>query len=172
MTTPSKSRLPTAAGVSRPEDGATSSPETVANLLDGSNILIIRNKDDFHNLIKELRDRILLVEFFAKWCGPCQTLATKLEDLANTYNGRVLIVKVDVDEFEEIALEYDVSAMPTFAVIKNRKKVHQFSSSNIENLESVLQKYAGKAEESAEKSKKEETVKKTKKLAAKPGVKN
>ncbi|TMW47987.1 hypothetical protein DOY81_006926 [Sarcophaga bullata] len=154
MATPSKSRLPTAASVSRTEEAASSSPDTVANLLDG------------------VRDRIVLVEFFAKWCGPCQNLATKLEDLASSYNGKVLIVKVDVDEFEEIALEYDVSAMPTFAVIKNRKKVHQFSSSNIENLEGILQKYAGKAEDSGEKHKREETVKKTKKLAAKPGVKN
>lgn len=171
MSTTTKSKLSVKASVSRSENDASSMPTTRTTSIGGSNIVMIHSTDDFHNQIEGVRDRIVLVEFFAQWCGPCQNLAKKLEDLANSYNGKILIVKVDVDECEDLALEHDVSAMPTFMVMKNRKKLQQFSSSNIAQLESVLQKFAGEPVEIGEKPIHKEAIKKTKHLA-KTAVKN
>ncbi|XP_065363564.1 thioredoxin-2-like [Calliphora vicina] len=115
-----------------------------------TNLMIIANKNDFYKILQETNNRLLVIEFFADWCGPCKILTRKLEQLAQAYNGKILIVKVDVDEFEELAMEYDVSAMPTFMLMKNQQKLEQFSSSNEETLDKSLEKYAGKPEMSGE----------------------
>ncbi|KAI8128235.1 Thioredoxin-T [Lucilia cuprina] len=116
------------------------------NLTSNVNLHILANKNDFYKILKETNNRLLVIEFFAHWCGPCKILASKLEQLAEAYKGKILIVKVDVDEFEDLAVEYDVSAMPTFMLMKNQQKLEQFSSSNAQTLDQNLEKYAGKPE--------------------------
>ena len=59
-----------------------------------------------------------LVDFFAPWCGPCRAFAPALEGIANDYEGRVNVVKVDVDEEPQLAAEYDVQAVPTLMLFK------------------------------------------------------
>lgn len=136
---------------------------TAANITSNTNLVILAHKNDFYNILKESQNRLLLIEFFANWCGPCQTLAEKLEQLAEAYNGKILVVKVDVDEFEDLALEYDVSAMPTFMLMKNQQKLEQFASSNQETLNKNLEKYAGKPDgQDEEKENKTEDVVKEK----------
>ncbi|XP_075166676.1 thioredoxin-2-like [Haematobia irritans] len=112
----------------------------------GKNLFSIEHKDDFNNIIKEAGDRIIMFEFFAPWCGPCKILTTTLTDMAQEYQGKLLIVKIDVDEFEDLAVENNVTAMPTFLIMQNKKILHQFSSSNAENLQETVEKYAGKPE--------------------------
>lgn len=119
---------------------------TAAIITTNTNLLLLANKNDFYRILKETQNRLLLIEFFANWCGPCQTLAGKLEQLAEVYRGKILVVKVDVDEFEDLALEYDVSAMPTFMLMRNQQKLEQFTSSNQKTLDKNLEKYAGKPE--------------------------
>ncbi|XP_046802089.1 thioredoxin-2-like [Lucilia cuprina] len=131
------------------------------NLTSNVNLHILANKNDFYKILKETNNRLLVIEFFAHWCGPCKILASKLEQLAEAYKGKILIVKVDVDEFEDLAVEYDVSAMPTFMLMKNQQKLEQFSSSNAQTLDQNLEKYAGKPELSGDSkgNKSKETLK-------------
>ncbi|XP_037809471.1 thioredoxin-2-like [Lucilia sericata] len=123
-----------------------SEDSTTVNITSNINLLILANKNDFYKILKETNNRLLVIEFFAHWCGPCKILASKLEQVAEAYKGKILIVKVDVDEFEDLAMEYDVSAMPTFMLMKNQQKLEQFSSSNAQTLDQNLEKYAGKPE--------------------------
>ncbi|XP_061400104.1 thioredoxin-2-like [Musca vetustissima] len=111
------------------------------------NLLAIDSKDDFENILKEAGDRLIMFEFFATWCGPCRILTTKLVDMANLYRDKLLIVKIDVDEFEDLAMEHNVTAMPTFLIMQNKKLLQQFSSSNADHLQETVEKYAGKPEE-------------------------
>jgi len=55
----------------------------------------------------------VLVDFWAEWCGPCKMIAPILDELADEYDGRVKIGKVNIDEFQALAAEYDVRAVPT-----------------------------------------------------------
>lgn len=74
------------------------------------------NKDNFSDLIRE---GLVLVDFYADWCGPCKMLGPVLDNLAEELKGKVKIVKVNVDELSEIAQEYGVMSIPTLILFEN-----------------------------------------------------
>ena len=55
----------------------------------------------------------VLVDFWAEWCGPCKMIGPILDELAEEYNGRVKIGKVDIDQYQSLAAEYSVRSIPT-----------------------------------------------------------
>lgn len=61
----------------------------------------------------------VLVDFWAEWCGPCKTVAPILDELASEYEGRIKIGKVNVDQFQSLATEYGIRAIPTLLVFKD-----------------------------------------------------
>jgi len=65
----------------------------------------------------------VLVDFWAAWCGPCRAVAPAVEEIATEYNGRLKVVKVDVDENQEISIKYGVRSIPTLLVFKNGQVV-------------------------------------------------
>ena len=61
----------------------------------------------------------VLVDFWATWCGPCRMIAPEIEALAEEYDGKVKVGKVNVDEEAELAIEYKVASIPTLILFKN-----------------------------------------------------
>lgn len=78
-------------------------------------------EDNFSSLIN---DELVLVDFFATWCGPCKMLGPVLEDLEND-RADIKIVKVDIDECRSLAREYGVMSVPTMFLFKNGSVVSQ-----------------------------------------------
>lgn len=83
-------------------------------------------------------DRLVVVDFFATWCGPCKMIAPKLEEIANALGEKLVVLKVDVDECEELAQRYEISSMPTFLFIKNGQRVDLFSGANADRLQEKI----------------------------------
>ena|SRR5690348_8190956 len=65
----------------------------------------------------------VLVDFWAVWCGPCRAIAPAVEEIATEYKGRVKVVKVDVDDNQEIAVRYGVLSIPTLMIFKGGQVV-------------------------------------------------
>lgn len=65
----------------------------------------------------------VLVDFFADWCGPCKMLAPVLEELADDIGEQAVIVKVNVDENQELAMKYQVMSVPSVLIFKNREQI-------------------------------------------------
>ncbi len=67
----------------------------------------------------------VLVDFYAEWCGPCKMAAPIVDELAEQYEGKVIIGKVDVDQAQQVAAEYGVMSIPTMIVFKDGKEVER-----------------------------------------------
>ena len=68
--------------------------------------------------------RTVLVDFYADWCGPCKMLSPIMEEVAKE-NEDAKFVKINVDEAQELAIEYDIMSIPTIVVIKDGKEVNR-----------------------------------------------
>jgi len=75
------------------------------------------------NFEKEVQNGVVLVDFWATWCGPCKMIAPVLEELNNDLGDDAKIVKVDIDQNQELAMKYGVMSIPTLLVLKDGEKV-------------------------------------------------
>ncbi len=67
----------------------------------------------------------VMVDFWAQWCGPCRQIAPFVEELARDYEGKVKIVKIDIDENPKTPTQYRVMSIPTLVFFKNGKIIDQ-----------------------------------------------
>ena len=73
-----------------------------------------------------LSDRPVLLDFWATWCGPCRMLSPVIAEIAEEYDGKVKVGKVNVDEEEELAAAFQVESIPMVVLIKDGKAVDGF----------------------------------------------
>lgn len=67
----------------------------------------------------------VLVDFWATWCGPCKVIAPIVKEIADEYDGKILVGKVNVDEEPDLTMQYNVSSIPTLMVFKNGQLVNK-----------------------------------------------
>lgn len=82
-------------------------------------------KKEFESLIKS--SKLVLADFYAKWCSPCKMLAPTVEEIHNEYNAYFETVKIDVDENPELTEQYSVSGIPALLLFKDGKEILRMS---------------------------------------------
>ncbi|MBW1853690.1 MAG: thioredoxin [Thermodesulfobacteriota bacterium] len=83
----------------------------------------------------------VLVDFWAPWCGPCKMIAPVLEELAKEYDGRVKIVKLNVDDSPDTASKFGIRSIPTLIMFKNGKVFEQtVGAQSKDNLKQLFDK--------------------------------
>ncbi len=79
----------------------------------------ILEEKEFDDAIKE---GVVLVDFFATWCGPCRIMGSILEDIAKEVEGKAKVYKVDVDNAENVARRFGIMSIPTLIIFKDGKE--------------------------------------------------
>lgn len=84
------------------------------------------NDDNFQTTLSST-DQPVLVDFWAPWCGPCKMLAPTIDELADDYSGKVKIGKVNTDNSRQVAIDHQISAIPTLMLFKGGQVVERVS---------------------------------------------
>lgn len=101
----------------------------------------IQSTQEFQQLLaNNPPNKLIVVDFFATWCGPCRVIAPKFEELSSA-NSHITFVKVDTDRLQQVAQQCGIRAMPTFQFYKGSQKVDEFAGANVAKLNELVRKH-------------------------------
>lgn len=102
-------------------------------------VIEITSVSQFDALLEANQKTLIVVDFYAPWCGPCKAFASTFEKMSQ--DTTVIFVKVNCDTLKPLAKKYNVTMMPTFVFIKNKAKIDQFSDANKQKLKNYIAQY-------------------------------
>ncbi|GJJ76395.1 thioredoxin 1 [Entomortierella parvispora] len=102
----------------------------------------IGSNAELNSTLSSAGSRLVVVDFFATWCGPCKTLAPILDGLERKHTSTVF-AKVDVDQAQDCSSQYRVTAMPTILFFKNKSEVGRVVGADVGKIQSLIKTYEG-----------------------------
>jgi len=93
---------------------------------------------NYEDVVKK-SDKLIVLDFYATWCGPCLALSPIMDTLSNEYDGKAVIAKVNVDENPDVNAEYGIRSIPTILFLKDGEIVHKFvGKKDISEFKSII----------------------------------
>lgn len=103
----------------------------------------VESKEDFDKQLADAGEKLVIVDFYATWCNPCKNIAPYLDELSIEFKDKVVFIKVNVDELDEIVTNYNVEVMPTFVCLRRGAHLDTFVGANKEKLRMLVEKHLG-----------------------------
>ncbi|KAI9772531.1 MAG: mitochondrial thioredoxin [Geoglossum simile] len=98
-------------------------------------VTVLTNKQSFEEAVK--KNKFVILDCFATWCGPCKFISPILEKFSDTYTDAKFF-KLDVDEVSDVAQELGIRAMPTFLLFSNGEKASEVVGANARAIEAAI----------------------------------
>ena len=89
--------------------------------MDIKNIIEVDESNFLDEVIEKSESQLIVVDFWAPWCGPCKQLTPVLEKVINNANGKVILAKINLDENQQIASQLKIQSIPTVLAFKNKQ---------------------------------------------------
>lgn len=103
----------------------------------------VKSKSELETKFAEAGDKLVVIDFFATWCGPCKRIAPLLDEIASKNKEKLVMLKVDVDEVEELVGEYSIEVMPTFVFKRKGEHLDTLVGSDESKLKELISKHLG-----------------------------
>ncbi|MBA7540547.1 Thiol-disulfide oxidoreductase ResA [subsurface metagenome] len=103
-------------------------------------IIEIKSVEEFNKILKDYPNNIVIIDFWAVWCGPCMFFAPVFKKLHEKFKKEIVFVKVNVDENNAISTKYNITGIPTTLFIKNGDVINKvIGALNYEQMKQVLE---------------------------------
>jgi len=107
----------------------------------GKEIIHISSNDEFNKLLDDFPDKIIVIDFWTVWCGPCKMYAPVFKKAHEEFKADFIFTKIDADENPSIAQHFGITTIPTTVFIKAKQVVHKFIGVvNYKTLKQILEK--------------------------------
>jgi len=98
--------------------------EIGSNLPNG--VVEIHSIEQFNEMVNTYKENLIIIDFWAEWCGPCKMFGPVFKELQHVYGSKgVVFLKINVDENQELAGQFNIDAIPTSLFIRHKKIIHQ-----------------------------------------------
>jgi thioredoxin 1 len=104
---------------------------------DDNHITHVLSKDEFFKILEQQNN--VIVKFTAKWCGPCKVIAPTFTELSLCCPD-IFFVEIDIDNFEELTTDYQISGIPAFILFRQGKEIGRITGSSKKDLENLVHK--------------------------------
>lgn len=102
-------------------------------------VVNLSNTNQYNNLVSNNPNNLIVIDFSAKWCGPCKRIAPLYNQISQNMKN-VVFCKVDVNDSPDLATKFGIRSMPTFVFIKGGKVITSFAGADVNKLQSTCQR--------------------------------
>lgn len=104
-------------------------------------IVKVNTSQKYQQLVNEYSDKIIIIDFWAEWCGPCKSFGPVFEKLQEEYSDEFIFAKVNVDENGDLARRFGITGIPTTAFIRNDNLINKVVGlMNYNSMKNILEK--------------------------------